>query len=133
MGAEEGAEFHFDRVRGGNTFDAHRLVQLAADRGLQDAMIDRLMRANFAEGEAIADPQTLERLAVEAGLDALQAREVLLTDRYGEAVREDERLAASVGITGVPCFVVDRRLAVSGAQPPEVLLQLLTEGRARAA
>ena len=133
MGAEEGAEFHFDRVRGGNTFDAHRLVQLAADRGLQDAVIERIMHANFADGEAIGDPATLERLAVEAGLDAHEAREVLLTDRYGETVREDERLAASVGITGVPCFVVDRRLAVSGAQPPDVLLQLLREGRARAA
>jgi predicted DsbA family dithiol-disulfide isomerase len=125
MGAAEGVEFRFDRARGGNTFDAHRLIHLAATYGLQAAAKERLMRAHFTDGEPIADPETLVRLVAEVGVDADDARDVLAGTRFAEDVREDELLAARLGIQGVPFFVLDRRYGVSGAQPPEALLQAL--------
>ena len=128
VAAGEGLDFRFDLARGGNTFDAHRLIHLAAAHGAQDAMKERLMRAYLTEGEAIGDPETLERLAVEAGLPAEEVREVLSGDRYAADVREDERTAAALGIHAVPFFVVDRAMGAAGAQPPEVLGELLHRG-----
>jgi len=83
------------------------------------------MRATFTEGLPIADQPTLARLAVEAGLPAAQVQAVLAGEAYADAVRADEQQAARYGITGVPFFVADGKYAVSGAQPPEVLLQFL--------
>jgi len=123
--AEEGLDFRFDLARGGNTFDAHRLIHLAATYGHQAASKERLMRAYFTEGEPIADPETLIRVVAEVGVDPVEARDVLQTDRFAEDVREDELLASQLGIQGVPFFVLDRRYGVSGAQPPEVLVQAL--------
>jgi predicted DsbA family dithiol-disulfide isomerase len=123
--ADEGLEFRFDLLRGGNTFDAHRLLHLASDQGLQPQLKERLLRATFTEGLPIADQPTLARLATEAGLPAAQVQAVLDGDAYADAVRADEQQAARYGITGVPFFVADGKYAVSGAQPPEVLLQLL--------
>ena len=123
--AEEGLDFRFDLARGGNTFDAHRLIHLAATYGHQAAAKERLMRAYFTEGEPIADPETLIRVVSEVGVDPAEARDVLQTDRFAEDVREDELLASQLSIQGVPFFVLDRRFGVSGAQPPEVLVQAL--------
>jgi predicted DsbA family dithiol-disulfide isomerase len=123
--AAEGLEFRFDLLRGGNTFDAHRLLHLAKDHGLQPELKERLMRATFTEGLPIADNPTLVRLATEAGLPAAEVQAALDGDAYAGAVRADEQQAARYGITGVPFFVADGKYAVSGAQPPEVLLQLL--------
>ena len=122
LAASEGLEYHLDRTRGGNSFAAHRLIQRAVEDGLQNAMKERLMRAYFTEGEAIGDRDTLIRLAGEVGVDGKAA----LTDQqYADAVRGDEELAARIGIHGVPYFVLNRRYGVSGAQPPELLLQAL--------
>jgi predicted DsbA family dithiol-disulfide isomerase len=123
--AAEGLEFRFDLARGGNTFDAHRVIHLAATYGHQAAAQERLMRAHFSEGEAISDPETLVRLVAEVGVDEAEARDVLGGDRFAADVREDELLATQLGIQGVPFFVLDRRFGVSGAQPPEVLVQAL--------
>jgi predicted DsbA family dithiol-disulfide isomerase len=123
--AAEGLDFHFERIRGGNTFDAHRLLHLAQERGKQEALKERLLLATFTEGEPIADRAALIRLATEVGLDESEARNVLESDRYVDAVRADEQQAMSYGITGVPFFVVDRKYGVSGAQPAEALLQVL--------
>jgi predicted DsbA family dithiol-disulfide isomerase len=123
--AADGLEFRFDLLRGGNTFDAHRLLHLAKDHGLQTEMKERLMRATFTEGLPIADQPTLARLAAEAGLPAAEVQAVLDGDTYADAVRADEQQAARYGITGVPFFVADGKYAVSGAQAPEVLLQFL--------
>ncbi|HEX4364747.1 MAG TPA: DsbA family oxidoreductase [Solirubrobacteraceae bacterium] len=128
--AGDGLELRFDRARGGNTFDAHRLLHLAAAHGAQDAMKERLMRAYQTEGEPIGDPATLARLAIEAGLPEDEVRELLAGDRFGAAVREDERTAAQLGIRAVPFFVVDRAVGASGAQPPDALLELLRQARA---
>jgi len=125
LAAAEGLEYHLDRTRGGNSFAAHRLHQLAIERGLGDAMMERLMRAYFTEGEATGDPEVLLRLASEAGLDPDEARAVLGSDGYADAVREDERIAHHIGIHGVPFFVLGRRFGVSGAQTADVMLQAL--------
>jgi predicted DsbA family dithiol-disulfide isomerase len=123
--AEVGLEYHLDRTRGGNTFDAHRLIQLGKARGVQDAVKERLMRAYFTDTEPVDDHETLIRIASEAGLDADEARVVLASDDYAQAVREDEELARRIGINGVPFFVLGRRYGVSGAQTPDVLLEAL--------
>jgi predicted DsbA family dithiol-disulfide isomerase len=129
VAAGDGLDFRFDRARGGNTFDAHRLIHLAAAHGRQDAMKERLMRAYLSEGEPIGDPEALARLGTEAGLPPDEVRDLLAGDRYAAEVREDERTASALGIQAVPFFVVDRRLGASGAQPPEVLLELLRRAR----
>ena len=123
--AADGLDFRFDLARAGNTFDAHRLVHLAAAHGRQDAMEERLMRAYLTEGELMSDHATLERLATEVGLPADEVRDMLATDRFAAGVRDDERTATSFGITAVPFFVVDRRIGAAGAQPAEVLGELL--------
>ncbi len=125
--AQEGLDFSFATARPGSTFDAHRLLHLAADRGVQGAVKERLMRATFTEGEPIGDHDALVRLGAEAGLDADEAREVLASDRYAAEVRGDEQQARAYGITGVPFFVVDGRYGVSGAQPAEALGQVLAQ------
>jgi predicted DsbA family dithiol-disulfide isomerase len=127
--AGAGLEFRFDIARGGNTFDAHRIVHLAAAHGAQDAMQERIMRAYLTEGELISDHATLERLAVEAGLPQDEVRDVLSSDRFAREVREDERTAAQLGISAVPFFVVDRAIGASGAHPPAQLLELLRQAR----
>ena len=107
--AEDGLEFRFDLARGGNTFDAHRLLHLAADHGLQDALKERLMRAYLTEGELIADHAVLAAPGPEAGVPEDEARDVLDSERYAAEVREDERTARGLGISAVPFFVSTAR------------------------
>lgn len=125
VAAQEGLEFRFDRARPGNTFDAHRLLHLAADRGVQDAAKERLLAAYLTEGEPVGDRDSLARLVADAGVERTEAEEVLAGGAYREAVRADEADGRALGITGVPFFVVDRAFGASGAQPPDVLLGLL--------
>ena len=128
VAATEGLELRFDIARGGNTFDAHRLVQLAAAHELQEQMQERLFRAYFGEGVAIGDPAALEPLATEIGLPASEVSDVLAAQRYAETVRDDEREATGLGITAVPFFAVDRAIGVAGAHPPELLRKVLLKG-----
>lgn len=122
-GKEVGVDFAFDAIQPGNTFDAHRLLHLASEHGLQDALKDRLFRAYFEEGQAVGTHAVLRKAALAVGLDAARVDEVLAGDDYARAVRSDESLAQQLGIGGVPFFVFDQRVAVNGAQPAEVLLQ----------
>jgi len=131
--AAEGLDFRFDIARSGATFDGHRVIHLAAEHRLQDAMKERLLRAYFSEGELMSDHEALIRLAGEVGLDADEVREMLAGDRFSAEVRDDERTASQFGISAVPTFVVDRAIGVSGAHPPEALLQVLNEGWSRRA
>ena len=133
VAAADGLDFRFDLIRPGNTFDAHRLLHLAGLRGMQDALKERLLRAYMTEGEAIGDPAVLLRLAGEAGLDVDEAQGVLTTDAYAPEVREDEREAAELGISGVPFFIVGGRHGLSGAQPADQLLTVLERAWAEAA
>jgi predicted DsbA family dithiol-disulfide isomerase len=128
VAAAEGLDFRFDIARSGVTFDAHRIVHLAAENGLQDAMKERLLRAYFTEGQLISDHDTLVRLAVEVGLAEDAARELLSGDGYAAEVRNEEHTAGALGISAVPTFVIDRALGASGAQPPDALLALLRQG-----
>jgi predicted DsbA family dithiol-disulfide isomerase len=123
--AADGLEYRLDRAIPANTVDAHQVIHLAGLRGVQDAVKERLLRAYFTEGEAVGDRDTLVRLAAEAGLDAAEVRAALDDDRYLGAVRADQAEAQALGIRGVPFFVVDRKYGVSGAQPAEVLHQVL--------
>jgi predicted DsbA family dithiol-disulfide isomerase len=125
LAAAEGLDYAFDRAQPGNTFDAHRLLHLAREQGKQAEVKERLFRAYFTQGEPIGDQATLLRLATEAGLGEDDARRVLESQAYADEVRADERLAAELGITGVPFFVLDMRYGVSGAQPADLLLSAL--------
>jgi predicted DsbA family dithiol-disulfide isomerase len=127
LAAAEGLDFRYERARAGNTFDANRVVHMAAERGVQGAVKERLLRAYFTEGEPVGDRETLARLASEAGLDAEAVRAALAGDAYADDVRRDEREAAELGIGGVPFFVFAGRYAVSGAQPAELFASALAQ------
>jgi predicted DsbA family dithiol-disulfide isomerase len=129
--AGEGLDFRLDVARSGNTFDGHRLVHLAAEHGLQAAMKERLMRAYFSEGQLISDPETLVALGIEIGLPESEVRELLAGERFADEVRADEQTAAGLGVSGVPTFIVDRKVGVTGAQPPELILEMLRQGWTR--
>ena len=123
--AGDGLTFRMGSLRRGNTRDAHRLIQLAKDRGRQEEMVERLHRAYFTEEDSVFDHEALTRLAVEAGLDRDEAASVLASDAYGEQVDTDEAMARALGATGVPLFVVDRKYGISGAQPADTITQVL--------
>ena len=133
VAAGEGLDFRFDIARSGLTFDGHRMIHLAAEHDLQDAMKERLLRAYFSEGELVADHDTLVRLATEVGLPEDEARATLSGERFADAVRDDELTAQGLGIAAVLTFVVDRARGASGAQPPDQLLDLLRRGWANRA
>jgi predicted DsbA family dithiol-disulfide isomerase len=127
IAAADGLSFRFDRIRPGNTFDAHRVLHMAFEHGVQDAVKERFLRAYMTEGEAIGQKDVLARLAGEAGLDVGEVRAQLATDAYADEVRQDEEQARQIGIDGVPFFVLGGKYAVSGAQPADLLLQALTQ------
>lgn len=125
-GAEEDIQFNFAAIRRQpNTFDSHRLIRWAGSAGVQDKLVELLFRRYFLEGYDIGDREILVGLAGEAGMDADLVRELFERDADAELVREEEALARRIGINGVPCFIVDRRYAVSGAQEPSVLVHVL--------
>jgi predicted DsbA family dithiol-disulfide isomerase len=128
VAAGEGLDFRFDIARSGLTFDGHRIIHLAADYDLQDAMKERLLRAYFTEGQLVGDHDVLVRLATEVGVPEDDARATVSSDRFADAVRDDELTAQRLGISAVPTFVVDRALGASGAHPPDQLLELLRRG-----
>jgi len=128
VAAGEGLAYDFGRTLSVNTFDGHRLVHLAAASGLADPVLEALYSAHFEHGEDLGDDETLVRIVSEAGLDRQASRAVLAGNDFADAVCRDEAQARTIGVTGVPFFVVDRRLGVSGAQPAEVFTQLLDEG-----
>ncbi|HEY3732617.1 MAG TPA: DsbA family oxidoreductase [Streptosporangiaceae bacterium] len=131
--AEDGLEFRLDRLRSGNTRDAHRLLQLAKDRGRQAELAERLHRGYFTEQASIFDHASLTELAVEAGLDRDDVQRVLASEEYGDAVDTDEAMAGMLGAQAVPLFVIDRRYGISGAQSAELIAQTLERAWAEAA
>jgi predicted DsbA family dithiol-disulfide isomerase len=125
LAAAEGLDYRFDRVRFGNSFDAHRLLHLAAKHGLQNEMKERLQKGYFTDGLAYSDPETLIQLGVEVGLDADETRKVIESQEYTNEVNADVRRARMLGINGVPFFLFDEKYAVSGAQPAELFMTAL--------
>jgi predicted DsbA family dithiol-disulfide isomerase len=128
VAAGEGLAYDFDRTLSANTFAAHRLVHLARTTGHADQVLEALFSAHFEHGADLGDDETLVRLVSEAGVDADAARSALDAGDFADEVRADEAEARAIGVNGVPFFVVDRRVAVSGAQPADVFTQLLETG-----
>ena len=123
--AGEGLEYHLADGLSGNTLLAHELLHLAAEHGAAGRLKERLLHAYFEEGRSVFDVDSLVPLGVEVGLDEGEVRAALADRRYLPAVRADAATAQALGATGVPFFVVDRRYGAAGAQPAELLLQLL--------
>jgi predicted DsbA family dithiol-disulfide isomerase len=121
----EGLLIDHDRMQRGNTFDAHRVIHFAAAHDVQHEMKERLMTAYFSEGRRIGERETLVDLATEVGLDPAEVRAMLDSDDHRQAVRDDEAAASTLGISGVPFFVVDRAYGVSGAQNEDLFLEVL--------
>ena len=126
VAAQDGLAMNFDILRSGNTFDAHRLLQLARVRGLGAELKERFLKGYFCEGARLGVPEDLLRLASEAGLEPDEVQGVLASDLYAREVRADQAQARSYGISGVPFFVIGR-YGVSGAQPAELLLEALNK------
>jgi predicted DsbA family dithiol-disulfide isomerase len=126
LGRAEGLAFRFDRIRRiPASLDAHRFVRLAARQGLADQAVEAVFDAYFAEGVDIGDQAALAAIGAGLGMDVLATRQALLSSAEAEAVHADNLRAHRLGINGVPCFVVQGRHAIAGAQEPEVLERLL--------
>ncbi len=126
LGEADGIDYRFEDAKRVNTFDAHRLISSTADDpAVQDAVVQRLFRAYFTEGEDLSDRATLVRLAAEAGLEADAAGELLASGARADEVRADEAEARELDITGVPAFVVDRRVLIPGAQDADTIVRVL--------
>jgi predicted DsbA family dithiol-disulfide isomerase len=122
----EGLEYHLtDAGLTGNTLDAHQLLQLGKAHGIQDAVIERLYRAYFTEQRSVFDRESLVTFAKEVGLDETEVRDALEQDAYADAVTADIREARSLGVSGVPFFVIGR-YGVSGAQGTDVFAEALS-------
>ncbi|MCW3086288.1 MAG: disulfide bond formation protein DsbA [Bacteroidetes bacterium] len=125
MAKEVGLEYDFDKAVIANSFDAHRLIQLAKKSGKGDAAEERLFKAYFTEGKNTADREVLVQLGSDIGLDPTQVKEMLESNAYAEDVHKDVYEAQQVGVTGVPFFVLGSKYAVSGAQESATFLQAL--------
>ncbi|WP_067929361.1 DsbA family oxidoreductase [Alicyclobacillus shizuokensis] len=123
--AAVGLTYHFDTMIPTNTFDAHRLAQFAAQKGAGETVVERLFKAYFTDSLHIGDRLVLVQIASEAGLDAEETRSMLEEGGCSERVRADEAEAQQLGIHGVPFFVVNRRYAISGAQPIALFVDTL--------
>ena len=129
-GRQEGIEFRFDNIeRTPNTLDSHRLLAYAIRFGIGDQMVDRLFGAYFVEGRDIGDLQTLVSLGTELGLDGPGVAAYLSSDEDRTRILAEDEHARQMGVTGVPCYIIAGRYAVSGAQSPEVFLQVLDLAR----
>ncbi|WP_372736884.1 DsbA family oxidoreductase [Nocardioides sp.] len=130
LAAAEGLRFDYENVTHTNTIDAHRLLHLALDVGgldLQAKLKEALLSAYFEAGRSMGDREVLTDVAVSAGLDPARVAEVLDSEEYADGVGGDLRQAFEFGIQGVPFYVFDRQLAVSGAQAPEAFAQALDQ------
>lgn len=125
MGKEAGVEFNFDTLVLTNTFDAHRVTMLAKKHGMMHEMTDRILRAYFTESKHIGDHETLVELAAEVGLDREEVERMLASDELTDEVRADQKTGQQYGITGVPFFLINKKYALTGAQPTDVFVNAL--------
>ena len=127
---DAGLVYDYDSLRHTNTIKAHQLLHFARERGLQLEMKERLLSAYFVEGRHVGRVEDLADLAAEVGLNRADVVRSLEADDYLEAVAADMQQARQYGINGVPFFVIDGRYGISGAQPPEVFVDVLTRAAA---
>ncbi len=127
-GRDEDIPFDFDAIaRSPNTLKAHRLIRWSLSAGCQDAVVTKLFEAYFEQGKDIGDTAILTAIAREAGMDATLVEELLASESDCDAVADEIDAARKMGISGVPTFIVNNQFAVSGAQEPDALLQLLNK------
>lgn len=130
LGAAEGISFAFDAIKvAPNTLDAHRVIRWAGAAGedVQNRLVRRLFQLNFEEGKNLGDPSVLVEAAREAGMDAAVVETLLPTDADVEAVRTEIATASRMGVTGVPCFLLEGKYAVMGAQDAETLADAIRQ------
>lgn len=120
-----GLDYRFDKTVMTNSFKAHRLIQFAKTKGKGAEMEEILFKAFFTDGKNVSDTATLKQLGKEADLDENQLDSAFTDDSYAYEVKNDINEARQIGVTGVPFFVIDRKYAISGAQPPEVMLNII--------
>ena len=130
LGRADGIDFRFEDIKVAvNTLDAHRLIRWAASAGdgAQNSVVKALFAANFEKGENISDHETLTRIAGDNGMDAAVVRTLLASDSDKEAVRQEIAQAQQMGVTGVPCFLIEGKYAVMGAQDADVLADAIRQ------
>jgi predicted DsbA family dithiol-disulfide isomerase len=133
-GAQLGIAFAFDKIaRQPNTLAAHALIEAARRKGVQGAVKEAMLKAFFVDSQDLTDEQTLTRIAGEAGLERDEAEAAVADENLRSAVAEEEEKARAMGVQGVPFFIFNGRLAVEGAQPPEVLLEAMLEAEKESA
>ncbi len=117
-----GLEYHLDKAVVANSFDAHRLIQMAKTRGLGDAMEESLFSAYFCEGKNIDDHTVLISLAQAIGLDDAEVTAMLKRNDFAQDVQRDIQESQHIGVRGVPLFLINDQIMISGAQPEAVFL-----------
>jgi predicted DsbA family dithiol-disulfide isomerase len=122
---EVGLIYHLDKIKATNTLNAHRLIHLAKQFGKENEMVERLFKAYFTEVRHVGETKTLIELATEIGLDQQKVQSMLSSNEYEADVRAQEQDAQQIGVTGVPFYVINRKYAISGAQPSEVFLEVM--------
>ena len=126
MAAEEGIEFNWENANSGNTFNAHRIIHLAQSKGLGSEAKEAFFYSYMTQGLAIGERETLEDVAARIGLNPVEVDDVLNSEEFADFVKFDEEVARDqLKVTGVPFFVFDQRIALAGAQPREVFLQVM--------
>ena len=129
-GKRAGIDFAFEGIQvQPNTVDAHRLMHYAGEHGRQDEMAEVIFRRYFVEGADLSDKETLADIAQEAGIIRNEAAAYLATDADRELIAEQDRRARTIGVEGVPFFIFNQRLTLSGAQPPEVIVEAMEKAR----
>ncbi|PQZ47979.1 protein-disulfide isomerase [Bacillus sp. MYb209] len=121
----EGLDLRFDTLQLTNTLDAHRLLHFAAQHGKNNEVAELLFKVYFTECKHVGRHETLITIATEAGLDPKATEEMLASDQFTDEVRADHLEGIRLGVSGVPFYVIDRKYAVSGAQPANVFLEAL--------
>jgi predicted DsbA family dithiol-disulfide isomerase len=128
VGKTEGIHFAFDRIeRTPNTVDAHRLIWLADQQGCQDAVVEAIFRAYFTAGRDISNRQLLIDVVVEAGLNRQRAEAVMKSHEGIEAIKEANELARQFRVDGVPYFIINNEITLTGAQQPDKFLEAFGE------
>lgn len=127
MARQAGLEYHLDKSVMVNSQKAHQLIQFAKTKGLGDEMEEVLFRSFFTDGKNVADLESLKELGKEAGLDEKELESAFTDDQFKYKMNQDIQEARSIGVTGVPFFVFDRKYGVSGAQPPQAFLDTLSK------
>ena len=129
-GKRAGIDFAFDNIQvQPNTVDAHRLMHYAAEHGRQDEMAEVIFRRYFLEGADLTKKETLAQIAQQAGLDRDEVATYLASDTDRDLIEEQDRRARAIGVEGVPFFIINQRLALSGAQPPDVIVEAMEKVR----